>query len=469
MRMVSTYLQRIRNLDFAILYAMLGESTLAMTFALYVMIARIVGPEQYGIFSAATALTGILGVLIQFGLPVLLTRNVAHRAAVSMAEAGRYAIMQIANSLPLLAIMPVILHLTGFTHSGKLLCYLLISAELCRSIKMLWRGVMKGSSHFKLESISVFIERAWTTLLAAVILLLTHNLILTTLAFALARMLDVILTGLFLKNRFQAALPPPPIFPSYRKALPFALHGLLWVLYYQVDMVMLKAITQPEEVGFYGAAYRVMEIFSALPRVVFYVAFTRFAQTYAHAPEALPAQVYHSIKSLMIIVLPAIVVAGLLQPWIIPMLYGASYQIAVYILAILIPGLSVKMFSTLCEEFLLATGNETKLPPLLLVVAIVNIGTNLLLIPHWGAMGAAIATVVSEIVFCLLGIRLLKHSMIRPQRPLLLGLLTACAALALSPSLLLTAIPKAWILSIIGIAVIALASMIRQFRSIANV
>jgi O-antigen/teichoic acid export membrane protein len=190
-------------------------------------------------------------------------------------------------------------------------------------------------------------------------------------------------------------------------------------------MIMLKAMGPELDVGYYGAAYRVMEIVSALPRVVFYVAFTRFAQCHAETPALLPKRVMEAVRVLMLLVLPALVVAGLVQPWGMGVLFGEAFAPSVLLLAVLLPGLGVKMFSTLSEEYLLATGREKTLPWLLGAVA--------LLIPQYGALGAALATVLSEVLFCLLGLRLAFRHGLGGLRGKLLGLLALSTVIACLP------------------------------------
>ena len=427
----------MRKQDFSYVYALLGESTLGLMFILYVVIARVVGPEKYGVFSAAVALGGILGVCIQFGLPVLLTRSVAADPRQGSRHTLRFLLIQGFNTIPILALLPLLTHWMGFSREGVVLCYLMIAAELCRSMKMSWRSIMKGNSWFRMESVSVFFERLFTVALAGIILLTTGNLVLTTAALVLARLIDNAGTGLYLGRRFPLAHSQQheAWAQTYRRALPFALHGLLWVVYYQVDIIMLKALAPEAEVGFYGAAYRVMEIFAALPRVVFYVAFTQFAKCHAEDPAKMPVHIFKALRMLFLLILPCLIIAGFIQPYAMPILFGNAFLASVGLLAVLLPGLGIKMFSTLSEEYLLATEREKQLPALLLIVSASNVLINIALIPRFGAMGAAIATVASEAVFCCLGMLLLLRSPIRHTAVRIMLLILPCTAIAVAPSL----------------------------------
>lgn len=151
----------------------------------------------------------------------------------------------------------------GYKGDGLTVCYLVILAEFCRSAKTTVRGVIRGMGWFRTETVSVTLERFLAVLVAVVVLFLSKNLVWVVGAFALVRLLDVL--GLLLYLSRKALIWSPISFrgllQTLRMAFPFALSGVLWILYYQVDVVMLKAIAPVAEAGFYSAPYKIMEIF----------------------------------------------------------------------------------------------------------------------------------------------------------------------------------------------------------------
>ncbi|MGB3532741.1 MAG: flippase [Microcoleaceae cyanobacterium] len=396
----------LARFDFSYLYAFLGELTLGLTFVFYILLARILGPEQYGVFASASALGAILALFIQFGLPILINREIAADPLNSSKSTTRYLLLEVINTLPVLLLLFPIALLLNFEGKGLIICYLVIFSELCRAIKMTLRGVLKGHGWFRSESISVALERASVVLIASTVLFISEQLIPVVITVIIIRSLDI--TGLYFylnrKLELRAPINVQSFTKLYQQAYPFAVSGVLWILYYQVDVIMLKAMTTDVDAGFYNAAYRVLEMFFALPRVVFQVIFTRFAKYSASEPERLPEQVYKGTRLLVIVVLPAIIVSICLQSFIITVLYGSDYSASIPALAILLPSISISMFGNLSQRFLQATGQEKSLPKLLLLTALVNVGINLLLIPQFGIIGAAIATLISEVVLCLLGL-----------------------------------------------------------------
>ena len=402
----------LSRLDWSYFYAFLSEATLGITFFFYSIMGRVLGPKQYETFAAAAALGSILALFIQFGMPILLQREVAANPEEGPKSTLKFLTIEVLNSIPVLILLFPLAQTLNYEGAGLFICYLVVFSEICRAAKMTLRGVFKGLGWFRSESIAVAMERSVVYIIASIVLLLTQNLILVVATIAIARSFDIF--GLIYYLNRKVDLKSKINFSQIRQSLilayPFAVSGILWILYYQVDIVMLKGIAPTGEAGFYSASYRIMEIFFALPRVVFQVIFTRFAKCNANAPERLPEQVYKANRLFLTLVLPVVLGAGFLQKLLVQIIYGNEFTPSIDSLAILLPSLGISMFGNLAYRFLQATGKEKSLPPLLLITALFNVVLNAILIPKMGGVGAAYATLLSEVMLCALGLRLIIRS-----------------------------------------------------------
>lgn len=400
----------LTRLDLSYLYVFLGEATLGLTFIFYILLARVLGPEQYGIFTSASALGAILALLIQFGLPVLLNREVSANPEVGSQLTIQFLVLELLTSIPTFILLYPISIVMGYNNENTLLiCYIVVFSEICRALKMTLRGTLKGMGWFRTETVSVALERAATVLISLGVLYATKSLILVVITIVVVRLLDILFLLYYLSRKLPVWSPftISDCWNSLRMAYPFALSGVLWILYYQVDLVMLQAIGTTVEAGYYSAAYKVMEMFFALPRVIFQVVFTRFAKYHANDPSRLPEQLYKATRLLLMGVLPAVIIAGFLQQILLPLIYGPEFVKSVYSLAVLLPSLGISMFGNLSQRFLQATGQEKRLPNILFWTALANVVINWFLIPRFGGPGAAIATLISEISLCLLALQIM--------------------------------------------------------------
>ena len=459
-------LQKINfsKLDFSYLFSFLGEATLALTFILYTIIGRVIGPEQYGIFTSANALAGILSFFILFGFAELLAREVAADAKEGLKSTSTYLFIEIVNCLIILLCLWPLAKSFGFEGDDILVCYLVVIAGGGRCTKQTLRAVFRGLGQFRSETISVSVERTALFLCAVTTLLLTNSLVWVVATMALVRAADTLYWFFYLKQKESLSSPVTlsRVRQSFIMSYPFAISGVLWILYYQVDILMLKTLAPAQQVGFYGAAYSLIEIFSALPRVIFSVSFPRLTKCYAQTPEQLPQKIKQSALLLIAIALPFVTIAGFTQTLLVKITYGDSYLPAVSSLSLLLPSLIMKMFAALGSYIFQATRREKLLPFILFATVCLNIAINALLIPYLGAIGAALATLLSEVALTLLGLALLIRIGYRQIGILLLLISTAGLAVAATPSMILYGLNPALALSIMAVSLGVIALLIRQ-------
>jgi len=85
-------------------------------------------------------------------------------------------------------------------------------------------------------------------------------------------------------------------------------------------------------------------------------------------------------------------------PIIIKLLYGSEYILAIPVLQILTWYRAFSFMGTIRNIWLLAEEKQKYLPFINLVGVVMNIAINALLIPVWGACGAAVASLITQIV-----------------------------------------------------------------------
>ncbi|MFK8185845.1 MAG: oligosaccharide flippase family protein [Phormidesmis sp.] len=454
-------------LDLSYLYSFLGEATLGLTLLFYILLARVLGPEAYEIFASAAALGAILSLFISLGFPDLLTREVALDPENGPKSTVHFLAVEAVGALVVLALLWPISRVLRIEGDSLVIFYFVMLAEMSRSVLLTLRGLLKGSGQFRREMKLVTVERCVVVACSVVVLWLTQSLFWVVLTFALSRFLYVLGFFRYLSRRFdlRSPLSVQRSVSAFKLAMPLALSGVLWIVFYQADILMIKAISAEGQAGFYSASYRIMEVFSALYRVIFYVSFTRFSRSFMEETQQLGAkakgqmtrQIYKTTLLLTLGILPIVLIAGLFQVTLVTRLYGETFLPSVRSLAILLPSISIFIFGELARYVILAMKQDRYLPPLLGSAVVLNIIVNLLLIPQFGAVGAAIATLVSELALTLVCLQVLIK--MGYQR---VGWTVSAIALV---GLFVTAVPSLmlsgnapnglWVLGIVGAGAIA--------------
>jgi O-antigen/teichoic acid export membrane protein len=180
-----------------------------------------------------------------------------------------------------------------------------------------------------------------------------------------------------------------------RDSWPLILSGMVTMVYMRIDQVMLREMVGEREVGLYSAAVRLAEVWYLVPMALVASLYPNLVAA-KQADEALFYRRLQRLYDLMAILgyaiaIPGMLLAGLVVRW----LYGVDYREAAPMLAILV-WTTVFVNLGVARSLFLTAMNWTRLH--LFTVAVggaVNVGLNLLLIPRYGGVGAAIATCVA--------------------------------------------------------------------------
>jgi len=228
-----------------------------------------------------------------------------------------------------------------------------------------------------------------------------------------------------------------------REAAPLGFAILIITAYGRLDVLLLRAFTTDETVGYYGFAYRVVDI--AFPLSFFFVGsvFPLLSAYHADGRRDDFRKLYRRAQDVLMIGGIALVclVALFARP-ITDAISGASYEPSLASMRILIWAVALIWLSNLANHGLIATGRQAMMIWIALFGLAVNVAANLVLIPLYEAEGAAIATVLTEAA--VLVPALVIVSRYTAQAPSL-SLGVRLAALAAVAAMLVYALPAPWL------------------------
>jgi O-antigen/teichoic acid export membrane protein len=171
--------------------------------------------------------------------------------------------------------------------------------------------------------------------------------------------------------------------------------NLAVIVYLRIDEVMLRYLASPAEVGIYAAAVKLSELWYFLPSALaasVLPALLRARERDAAAYAARQQQYYDlSVGLAYLLSVPVALVA----PWLVRLIYGPAFTASGPILAVHIWASVFVFLGVARGQWLVNEGLQKFYLAATLAGAAANILLNLVLIPHWGGLGAAWATVVS--------------------------------------------------------------------------
>ena len=171
------------------------------------------------------------------------------------------------------------------------------------------------------------------------------------------------------------------------------------MLLLRIDTTMLSFLNGEREVGFYSAAYRLVES----PQFISWALGAAMLPwlTRAGAGADLGRGFELGLKAMNAVLLPIGLVLVLFAEPIVDLLYGDGYAAAVLPLQLL--GATTVLFGV--QKFasiaFIARGNPGMFARVVALVVVVNVSVNVVVIPRYGADGAAGAALLSSVVLAL--------------------------------------------------------------------
>lgn len=191
------------------------------------------------------------------------------------------------------------------------------------------------------------------------------------------------------------------IFPNVKELIkniwPFGIANFAFLIYYQIDVYLIKYFKGASDAGVYHVAVTIMSATFLFPQVVTVFLLPKMHRWASHDYDRF-YQVYRCCNMLMLIIgLIVMFAIFLLAPWGISFLFGDHYKDSVPLLKILALTIPI-VFVASSVGLTLTTQKYMGIKVIYMgLAAIMNFLLNLYFISNFGAIGAAIVTVLCNI------------------------------------------------------------------------
>ena len=369
-------------------------------FIVGVWIVRYLGPEQFGKLSFASAFVGLFGAFAGLGLQGIVVRDIVRNQTNNGEILGTAAVLQFLSGLISYGlIIGIFFWLRSEDTIGKMLVVILGSIMLFKASEVVvyWfesQVLSKYTVWVKNSSFLVFaIIKIWLILNNAP--LISFAWVTIGEAFVVAILLGVVfvLRGPRLYN-LQFTLERAK--NLLKDSWPLLLSGISILIYMHIDKIMIGHMLDDEAVGIYSVAVRISEIWYFIPMIVVASVFPSILKTKERNEE----QYYRRLQLLYdVMVLISICIAvpmSFLSTPLILMVFGESFVESGSVLAIYIWAGVFVFLGVASGKWFLAENLQNLGFMRTVIGMIINILLNLILIPTYGILGAAVATIFSQ-------------------------------------------------------------------------
>lgn len=402
-------------------YAAVTAGSAGLLLVLLMAAARLLDTADYGRFSYALALATVVETVMDIGLGSVTVRLVARDRSRSVAVARTVLGLKgvwVGIGLALMAVVAPLLRADPLIIRA---CYLLGLSSAMRSYLLTIRGVLQGLDRFDLEALTVVADRVLLLVAGVVVMRAGYGLIGLCLTFVAVRLLMLVASMALMAK--TVGIP----WPSYDRAAWRDIQGAALALGFfvvafnlatYIDTIMLGVMRGDRETGIYSAAYRIYEGLTYAPSILGAVLTPRLSYMFVHDRQALRRTLLWALATAaglgVVLGGTAVLLAG---PAVL-LLFGSQYQQAAAPLQVLAGGAVFVFCTWILHAAAVATNLDRRLLGAALIGLVSNVGLNLLLIPRYGMVGSAWATVTSEALTVGVLLReLLRTSRMPPSIP----------------------------------------------------
>lgn len=404
-----------RVISFLWLGSIIGAGCAFLT---QVILARNLGPEAFGIFAAALSTVTLLTPLAGFGMGQYWLKAFGQEGWRAMRWLpGSFSFIAFSTAAVFLLLLvwalwgphdvisAGILFVLSFHVLGQISVEL-VSAKLQLEERYFNLALWQVFPHVGRLFLVVVLAYAATDLFSAQYAAYSYAIVAAVFFVSALYLMSLMYGGAFElkghtipeKNEVLSSSDGPGMFQIAVQSWPFGVAGLFHLIYFQSDIILLRYMTGPEVAGIYNVGFTVMVAVYLLPSVVYQKFLLPKMHRWAHSNRIKFYKVYRQGNSIMLILgLLAMVAIWLLAPWGVVFLFGQNYQQSVGLLMVLAVSAPILFAASSVGATLVTQAHMKSKVKCMGVVAGINIVLNLLLIPAYGAYGAAVATIVSNV------------------------------------------------------------------------
>jgi O-antigen/teichoic acid export membrane protein len=438
----------------------------ATSFLAFVYLARILGVAEFGVLEFAGSVLAYVLLLGDGGLEMWGTREAANTADLP-ALAGRILPLRLllasVSFVILLALLPL------FPNYPRLRTVLAIYGLSAFAAAANLKWIFMGQQKMTVVARGLVIGQV---VFAAMVVIFVHNPVgmiwvpvfrlvgevASASYFALWFRRDYGFAGLRVSLQKASAV--------LRPALTIGMSLAMGLLNYNFDSVLLGFLRGPSVVGWYNAAYKLLLVGISVAVTYFAGLFPALSRAYVANREEFRHLVRSTVELWLMCIVPFVVAGTFLADPIVRFLYGSAYASAAAPFRILLWSAALVVLRWVYMDSLRATGHQNLDVRCAITSATLQVGLNILLIPRFGMIGAASATVFADLVWFVMSYYYFRRAVLADvPAPAWAGPLLGAGAMCI---VLWFAHPLNWILQLLaGLTVYCLVQL--QFGGLARI
>ncbi|MEO7912519.1 MAG: flippase [Roseiflexaceae bacterium] len=389
--------------------------TWGLSLLLTIFMPRYLGATAVGEFVIANSIWALMGMLIGAGIDTLLTKQIARTPDRTPQLVGTAFMLRVIFFIVSCGVVALYVHLMAFPSTTVSIIWIIGGSVLFTQIALTCQSALQGLEAMQYTSLANIVSKVINTVVGLSVILLNYGIFAVGYTQVAAAVVNAILLLIFLRRFYRPQLQRQvaPAWIMIRSGVPYLMSGLGLILYGQVDVLIIAALVNTQEIGWYGAASQLFSTLLFIPVVFTTAVFPVLARTYAATPDALPKVLRKTFDMLLLVSIPIGLGILLIAPQIVVILFGPAFTQSGPILALMGIVLIFTYQNVLIGQFLISTDRQNSWTIVMVIAAVITIPLDLVLVP-WcqrefgnGAIAGALSFIVTELAMVAIGIWLL--------------------------------------------------------------
>ena len=448
--------QRIaKNTVYLVIGKILSTGLGVLTVAL---LLRYLSVDDYGRYTTVLAFILLFGTFVDFGLNLTTTQDISLPGVDVPRTLSAIFTLRLLVNVALVLLLPLIL--LAFPYEQTVKDAILISSILFFTYSLF----QVLASYFQKELLAGKV--AFAELAGRVVLLLSTMLAIYFRFSFIEIMLTIVASSLvqfwvlvrFTTSRIKLKLVIDRAIWARiaSKTWPIALSVVFTTIYFKGDAIILSLTRPYQDVGIYGAAYKILEVLITVPILFMGLVLPHLSRQFSrNDTKGFNSTIQKAWDALVVITVPLVVGTLILAEPIMELIASEGYEPAAGILRILIMAAGFIFLGSLFSHAVVAIGKQKQMIIYYAAAAALAVILYIMYIPTYTYYAAALVTVLAELLIALAaGIMVWRASWFTLS---LRGLGASCAASAVMGAVLYAlAGQNVLIVALVGATVYAL-------------
>lgn len=376
------------------------------------ILTRYLGPAGFGQYSAVFAYLYVFTALADLGLYTILVREISRSGADEASVAGKIFTLRFFAIIILVLAANFFALFLPYPLEVKLGIFIASAFSIFSSLAQVLTGIFQKHLRLYLVSLSDVIARLIQVGALLILIRFETGLLWFIGVVVVSEVVHFLLIHFFARatTRVKLSVDRGYWLETLKTAFPIAVSLVFVLVYFKLDTVLLSIMKPAYDVGVYSVAYKVLEAVIFLPAIYIGLVMPILSR---HAFSNRIEFVKTFRKAFDVISIFALWFSAylfLMSDWVIKIIGGSGFAESGPVLKILSLAIFLIFFGNLGGNAIIALNLQKKAMWIYFAGAVVNLGSNLVLIPRYTYFATASTTVLTEALITVWMFWLIKKS-----------------------------------------------------------